>query len=221
MAMTNMFQQAKATAPAPAKSNKKDKRDQVDLAGLEDVAAVDALIKSLTALKDALKAPVLDQMREIFIEEPKNFLAVEGNATASAELRKRSTASPLKPDEVAMLAEEEIPVEEVEDQAEHFFVNPTYAGDSALLEKVSKALAKIGGMPEDFIQFQPKITKTVVGEKTFEKAMEVDPEKFIDIVGVLALKPKLEKADLPYMIAKASKLLGLADAEAKPKKGKK
>lgn len=219
--MLNMFEVAKAQPVKAAAKSKGKTKDEVVLEGLEDVAVLDALIKSLTGLKDSLRGPVNDQMREIFIDGSENFLAVEGDASASAELRKRATTSPLTTEEVEALKADDIVVGEIERTPERFVINPAYADNSVLLEKVSKALAKVAGMPNDFVQFQAGVKVPVVTDETFEAVMG-DKElaaKYIDTVGVLALKPKLENADLAFMVEKAKKLLGLADSKSK-KKGK-
>lgn len=223
MASVNFFETAKVI-PAPKTKAKKDDREVVQIDGLEDVAALDALIKSLTALKDSLRGPVDAQMRERFIEGSENFFAFEGQAEASAELRKRSVASVLTAEEVEMLEKEEIPVEKIEKTAERFVINPAYMNDQELLGKVSAAMSKVKGMPIDFIQKQAGLTVSVVGDDTFKEAMATPElaEKFIDVVGVLALKPKLNDTGLAFMIEKAKKLLGVSDAldAKKAKKGK-
>lgn len=220
MASVNFFDTAKVI-PAPVAKGKKDERAVVQIAGLEDVAAVDALIKTLEALKSSLRGPVDAQMRDEFIAGSENFFAFENSAEASAELRKRSVASVLTAEEVALLEEEDIPVGKVEKTAERFVINPAYMADQELLGKVSAAMSKIKGMPIDFIQKQAGLTVSVVSEETFKEAMATPElaEKFIDVVGVLGLKPKLNNTDLSFMVEKAKKLLGIADA-VKGKKGK-
>lgn len=222
MAMLNMFEAAKAVPVKASAKKKGSDKEVIVVQGLEDVAVLDALIKSLTSLKETLRGPVDEKLREEFVAGAENFEAVEGQASASAELRKRPVSSPLVAEEVAMLEADGIVVGEVESIPERFIVNPAYASNEAMLKQVSAALAKVKGMPNDFIQFQAGQKTRVVTEETFDAVMG-DGElaaKYIDTVGVLALRAKLENPELAFMVEKAKKLLGLADTK-KEKKAKK
>lgn len=220
MAMIDFFKTAEVL-PAPQKKSNKDDREVIGIDGLEEVAVIDALIKTFETLKATLREPVNVQMRGEFIANGgENFAAIDDNSSASAELRKRSTASALKAEEVALLEAANIPVGEEVTQEERFVINPAYMNDQEFLGKISAALSKVKGMPLDFIQKQPKVAKKVVTQETFDTVMgdETLAPQFIDVVGVLALKPKLERTDLVYMIGKASELLGLADVKPAEKK---
>ena len=222
MPALNMFEKAKSV-PVAVKAVKGKDKEVIVLQGLEDVAVLDTLIKTLSALKDTLREPVTEQMREQFIGGAENFDGVEGLATASAQLRKRSVKSALTPDEVQLLIAAKVPVGEAETVPERYIINPAYADNSAMLKKVSDALSKVPGMANDFIQFQAGVKDKVVTDETFDAVMK-DSKKaaqLIDVVGVLALAPKLDAdVGLAFLVEKAKKLLGLADSKA-AKKAKK
>lgn len=217
--MANMFAQAKVVeAPKPA--TKASKKETVTLRGLEDYAVCDSLIKNLTAIQETLKGPIHDQMKKHFIAQtqPENFNGVDGLATASAEARKRSTKSALNEEEQASLTAAGIPFDIEEPVAEHYFINPELANDSAFLEKVSKALEKVPGMRSDFIQKQAGVKKAVVSKETVREVYAKGlAEKFFDTVITLALKPKLENADIATTVAKARKILGLKEEKKEGK----
>ncbi|RYD46472.1 MAG: hypothetical protein EOP83_29620, partial [Verrucomicrobiaceae bacterium] len=109
-----MFSTAKKIA-AP-KASKKDTKAKIDIDGLANLAALDAVIKALTALKVTMEADVKSAVGAEFIQagcalkkRPENFVGVDAaetaegddtfGATASCELRIRSTNSPLSEDE--------------------------------------------------------------------------------------------------------------------------
>ena len=103
----SIFSQAKAL-PEPKTKAKAKATDGVEVKGLEDYALIDALIKSLGAVKDTLAVAIKDESRELFVsvkdkKRPPNLKAYDGDATASIQLQKRSTRSPLSTDEVELL----------------------------------------------------------------------------------------------------------------------
>jgi hypothetical protein len=208
----SIFTNAK-TIKAPAASKAKKSKPEVEIAGLENLTLIDALIKSLEAVKSTFDEQVKTQAREHFVAEgtdkkPENFRGTDGAAEASIELRKRSTRSILNDEEIAALTEAEIPVEVVEDIAETFVINPAYAADSALLGKIDKALKKVPGLPADFILAQEGKSRSVVSDDTvsavFAKGLA---EQFIDTVCVIAVKPKLENPNLKAALELAKKFV--------------
>jgi len=202
--MANMFAKAatiNTTKPAAAK---KSDRPEVAIAGIENLASIDAVMKALTALRATVEETVKGQMHDQFVidghkigRKPDSFVGTENGATASCELRKRSTMSVLTDDDVALLEAQGITYETVETTKECFVINPAYKDDSKLLEKVSTALEKVPGMPEDFIMMQTGVYKRVVTDETvnqvFAKGVADD---LLGVVGVLAIKPKIEGSDI-------------------------
>ena len=199
-----------ATPKAKAKSKKKE----LTIEGLEQLAEIDAMIKNLSALREDLDRTVKDQAREIFIDlgqtaRPENFRGVDGEAEASIEFRKRSSRSTLTLAEVEAFEKLNIPVETIQDVFETFVINPAYAGDSALLEKIDRALKKVKDLPEDFILKQEGSSRKVVGEDTvvavFAKGLI---RQFFDSIGVLAVKPKLNVTDISAIAKKVAAYIG-------------
>lgn len=211
MAKTNMFTAAKA-APAPVKAKAKADKETVQMDGLEGLAALTALIKNLEAVKSTIEAEVKAEQRAHFIEHgAKNFIGVDGIATASIECRKRSTTSVLSDAEVEALEAADIPVGSIEVMPERFVVNPDKMSDQKLLQRVSDALSKIPGT-EDFIMLQEGVTKSVVTEETFAKATETKDlrSQFISTVAVMAVKPKLDgEVDVAKLLDMSKALLGV------------
>jgi hypothetical protein len=198
--MDALFAAAKTVA-APTKAKDKGKNPIVEMSGIERHAALDAAIKSLTALRDAEADQIKSEAANRFIEEgtkikrtPSNFKGTEGSATTSVELRKRSTASVLKPEEQAVLKEHNIPFDREVQTAEAFLINPIYTNDMNLLAKVEEALANVD-LPDNFLLKQEEQTRAVVTEDSlaaiFAKSVE-DAETLLPLVAVLALKPKID-----------------------------
>jgi len=207
----SIFSQAK-TLPEP-KTKAKAKADGVEIKGLEDYSLIDALLKSLGAVKDTLAVAIKDESRELFVsvkdkKRPANLKGFDGAATASIQLQKRSTRSPLSADEVTLLIERGIPYDTVEARAETFVINPAYANDGALLGKIDKALKGVKGLPEDFILKQEGVTSHVVSDESIltmyakEQAREL-----VDTLCTLAVKPTLANPDLKKALQLATALL--------------
>lgn len=195
-----LFANAKSVAAEPTKA-RKSKAPIREMSGIERHAAIDAAIKALQGMLEVEAERIKTEATGIFIEEglkinrkPDNFKAVEGNATTSVELRKRSTASVLKPEEQVILTENKVPFEREVVTAEAFLINPAYTNDMALLAKVEEALAGVD-LPADFLMKQEEKTRAVVTddslEAVFKKSAE-DAEMLLPLVATLALKPKID-----------------------------
>lgn len=216
-----MFSTAKVIAPA-AKTTKAKAENQLE--GLEQLAQVDALIKSLEAVKATLDAEVKSRALNIFIEtangrRPESFRGLEGTASASIELRKRSTTSPLNEDQIKLLASKGVAGEKVIVTNKMFGINPVHAENQELLAKVEAALKDI--VPADFIVLQEEKSKIVVTDKAMETvfkeihmargaaknkeefaAVSQEARTFIETVGVLAIKPTLQSTDVASLFDK-------------------
>jgi hypothetical protein len=199
---------------APAKSAKKNDKVEVAIPGLKNVAELDALIKSLTTIKATFEEQVKTDAMKYFTKEavangkqPENFRGTDDTASASVELRKRSTASALSDDEVELLSSFGITTEKKVTVNELYGINPAYAGDSALLEKVSKAISKF--VPADFIVKQEERSSTVVTDTTMEQVFK-NPKAIktvLSTVTLIAIKPKLEETDIDVIFADVKKIV--------------
>jgi hypothetical protein len=212
-----MFDNAPVVA-APTKASAKEK-PSIILAGLRDYAELDAAIKALEAAKATIKTKVETAAMKQFVKVgtetgvcPDSFKGVEGDASASVELRKRSTASALSDDERKALEAAGITVHKAIAQQFHFGINTKYTNDKALLEKVEKALESI--VPADFIDKHAEVSKFVVDETAlngvFAKAKAdstVDYSTMIRSVTTFALKPKLEKTDIAAVMKNVTNLV--------------
>lgn len=210
--MASLFANAKAVAPTKSAA-KKATKTEVTLVGLEQVAQIDALLKALTAAKATLEADVKASAFTYFFDEahasgkrPENFRGVEGTASASIEMRKRSTASALSDEEVTLFEQHGLKVEKAISVQKLFGINPAYAGDDKMLEAVSTAIAKI--VPADFIVVQEEKSKNVVGEETMEQAFKIKaPREIIEAISVMAIKPKLETTNISDIMESVKTLL--------------
>lgn len=203
--MATLFDNAKAINTVAPKG-KADKKVQVTLPGLLQYAEIDALIKSLEGIKTSLGQTVKAEGFDHFFAEaqktgtrPENFRGVEGIASASIEMRKRSTASALSVEEQELFAKNKLPTQKVVSVQKLFGINPEFATDSKLLEKVSVALAGI--VPDNFIVVQEEQSKVVVNEETMDAAFaQKAPREIIEAITVMSIKPKLESTDLAQII---------------------
>lgn len=213
--MTNLFANAKV-ANKPVKTAKAKEKTNVEISGLANLAAVDSLIKSLTAVKETLEAEVKSQALAQFkaqVAEGKkleNFRGVEDDASASCEFRKRSVASALNEADIDLLKKFDIPFGQNVIVESCYRINPRYTGDSALLEKISKAIGKVKDVPEDFIELQEGVSKPVVTEDTITVATRNSKafDEVATVIGTLALKPKLEETDPLQIMDRVRELIG-------------
>lgn len=197
--MANLFDKA---ARVSAKTSKKEKR-VVSVDGLEELALIDAALTTLESYRKTLETNVKELVAEEFVRasmdlngRPENFVGEEGVATASCELRKRSSRSPLSAEEVEMLESFAIPYDTNVSVEGTYRINPKYATNKALLNKLSAALVK-SGAPDDLFEYQEQVETKIVSDATMEQVFRKDEETvrtLFSVVGVLALKPKFEGA---------------------------
>lgn len=201
----SMFAKAKTIAQKPAAKAAKQKQE-FPIKGIEKMAAIDAMIKSLETLKETECGEIKPQMLTKFLElggaigaTPENFRGVEGLGQASCELRRRSSTSPLSEAEREILKSNGIDFTCVDVVADTFVINPIYATDEKLLERVGKALEKVKDIPEDFIMKQEGKQKYIVGENCLDQAFKLGGNAMrtvVEIVGVLACgKAQLKDTD--------------------------
>lgn len=201
MATPNIFDRARNSKPDTKPKVGKSEKERVELQGLEEYAYIVGLEKNLEAVKETLYDGLVDELRTKFSavtngKRPANFRGVEGHAEASCELRNRSVNSPLSDEEAKLLDDSGIEYEILEIVPERFVINPEFAADHALMQRVAKALESVKGLPENFIQMQAAQTKRVVSDETIEQTFTKDPEVIqavIDTVGAFAIKPKLSE----------------------------
>jgi len=193
----SLFDEAKEVKTTASKKGKQ--KVEKKIAGLKEFAAVTAVIKSLEAVQGALEGTVKAEMRKYFVKEgkrthvkPESFRGLEGTASASCELRKRSIRSVLSADDKALLDDHKIPYGTNEISPETFIINPEYADDAELLEKVSEALKSVKGLPMDFIQKQAGKSTSIVEEATLRAVFSSKKvDQLFDTVATLAVKPTI------------------------------
>ncbi len=224
----SIFDKAKKIEAPEAAKGKKDDKEKIHVDGLSKLAVVDAVVKAFTALQSTLDESVKDEMANTFIgiatqtkKRPENFRGIDGAAvSASCEMRKRSSASPLSEDEVTMLKQFGVPIEEITVREDAYVINPVYFSDSEMLEKVSKALEKVKGLPEDFILRQEKVTKKVVSDATIDVVFEKGlGRSLMNMVTTLAVKPVF-KGSLKEALDKVLDMAGLAEEAVESQKAK-
>lgn len=184
-----------ATA-APATKGKKAKADtkaRVATKELLALASLDAVAKSIETMKEQVNETVKGQMADYFTKtgvakgkRPENYKGFDGTAEASLELRKRSDRSPLDETQQALLAAEGI--ETVQETV--YSLNPDVLTPQ-VMALVSKALNGVAGIPSNLFNINSKV---VVGDAALDQIFtkgDVKARALLDVVGVLAVKPKV------------------------------
>ena len=184
----NMFEKAKATTPAKTTGKGKAAKPQFEIDALRDYAALKNAQKQIDAALETLKEEVNEQALEIFLnsQDPKSFQGVDGDTTASLQLRRRTSRSTLSDAERELLEAHNIDTVKTEDS--RFYIDRRYSDDGELLAKVAAALEGI--VPEDF--FGHTGDKYVVGTDALSQALKVADEdtrrSVVKVVGTQAAR---------------------------------
>jgi hypothetical protein len=192
-----LFAAAKTLEKKPTAKAKQDKKE-IPIAKIQQVAEIKALMQTLAGTLETLETEVKTAGFSQFLEmdcvgRPESFRGTDGMASASVEMRKRSTNSALNEDEVKVLREHGIePFKQIVTQ-EMFGINPTYAADNSLMQRVEKALVKVAGLPADFIVKQEEVSKLVVTDEMLDAAFKKRDPVVLQITTCMALKPKLNE----------------------------
>jgi hypothetical protein len=226
----NMFAKAAAAAPAKPKAKAKEADTSIVMEGVEQYAAICAVMKSLEAVQKTLASDLKAQGVDLMVTEgmrlksaPESIKAREGQGSANIQLRCKGSNIALSEEDIERLNENNIPLQTVDNVVETYVINPAYKDDEKTLEKVSKALAKVPGLPEDFIQLQRDQKVCVDGDNTLNALMAIKDralvEALLPLVTIQAIKPTFT-GDMEAALAKVGEMLGLE--ESKPaKKAKK
>jgi hypothetical protein len=233
MTTLDLFATATTTAaPQPTKAKGKQKK-QVMLSDLSALAAVNALQGALEGIKSTLEASVKSQAIEEFVKigmvrqaRPENMEGIDEFATASVELRKRSTASILTEDEAATLTKHGVKFEEITKKAEVpelFYFNSEVLTDPIKRAAISKALSEVPELKGTQVimrqQPEPAVKVKVVTDESIDQAFQAsknaeDVAQLVKMCTVLALKTKLNSNDLQV----AFDILAKAGLDLTPKK---
>lgn len=215
MAKANLFNSAKPVGKPAVASKATPSLSNRVVEGLEAFSTVKALGKLIKGLEDTLKTRVKQQGFDWLVEEgirvgkaPENIKGKEGIATVTLVMGKRSTASALDENQVELFKKLSIPYTEVSDVVETFIFNPAHLQwlmDNA--DKVSAALQKVPGCPDDVIQQQVATKKFVVTDETLDavfkiKSADGSPDEELikvvaDVASVVSVKDKLAQTDVP------------------------
>ena len=201
---TNLFAKAKEQAIKQVdKGSKKKAVPEYNIEQLNDLAAIDAVMKSLDTMRTTIEQDIKGQMMSIFVDEgtkrktrPKNFRGTDTRSSASCELKKRTSRSRLTQEEVDLLTKFGVSYDTSTDVTTTFIINPNYADDMSLLETVSKLLE--GHVPSDFIQMQQGVEIRSVSDRSLDQVFEStdvsrrDMANLLKTVGTLSLKPIYE-----------------------------
>lgn len=188
--MSNLFEKAKATEVAKPKAKGKAK-PQINVEDLHVYAALKAAEKAIATMVETLEESVKEVALDAFIASRRSdsIQGIDGDTTASLQLRKRTSRSVLSEQEKLVLDELNISTEK--SLSSRFYINNKYAEDTELLEKVASALEGI--VPDDFIGHTGEkfvVTADSIRE-TFANVKDADKLRdILKIVGTQATRTK-------------------------------
>lgn len=170
--MSNMFTAAKEKTPTKTVGKGKATKPQFDIDSLREYAALKNAAKQIDTVLETLKEEVNDQALDIFLnsQNKASFQGVDGDTTASLQLRKASSRSTLSEASQELLAANDVDTVKTEDS--RFYIDRKYSDNAELLEKVAAALE--GVVPEDF--FGHTGDKYIVGPNALEQALKIEDE---------------------------------------------
>ncbi len=180
--MSNMFEKAIDTEIVKPKAKGKSK-PQINVEDLHMYAALKAAEKAIGTMVETLKATVNDTALDAFIASGRgdSIQGIDGDTTASLQLRKRTSRSVLSEQEQLVLADLNISTEKSGDS--RFYINNSYAEDGELLGKVAAALEGI--VPDDFIGHTGE--KYVVTSDSMREAFaNCDESNLRDVLKIVA-----------------------------------
>jgi hypothetical protein len=209
-----MFEAAKTAPVKKATKGKGKAKQEITIAGLADLATIKTIEKALAGLSATIEVDVKANIASMFVatadgKKPANFTGIEGAASASCELRKRSSRSALSVEEQELLATYNISTDVIEDVTEAFVINTKYKNDQALLARVSEALKGVEGMPADFITHQAQQARVVTAASSLDEIFLLEntaTAELLSVVGTLAIKPKM--SDVADAIANLNDIIG-------------
>lgn len=206
----------------PKPSAKKSDRAEQEIQGIKALAALDAVIASLTAVQKDLEADVKEQTTEIFVThgcatklQPANFRGIEEGSSASCELRKRSVRSYLSDEEIRVADELGVGHRPEVVTVETFIINQDCLKDRKVmgtLEKlVAGAVAK-GQLPTDIFLKQEGVSHTVVNDDAlpalFRTATPETATRALALCGTLAVGKTKFDGSLLDAVALVQTLVG-------------
>jgi hypothetical protein len=212
----NRFTNA-AVVSAKKPAAKKPTAKEITIAGMERLAAMRFVMKALKGALEVEEAAVKEQIKDEFVEtgcrieaRPPNFRGVEGLGEGSCQLKSRPSTSALSEEEIELYTLHNLPTDEVVTVEECFRINPIYSNDTALLERVSRAIERVRDIPDDLIQKQEAVKRTIAAEAAldllFTKPPNVARELF-ESVAVLAIRSKYNDPNLDRAMGTVSDVL--------------
>lgn len=200
-----------------AAGKKTKERPAIKMPGVKLISHLDAVIKACEAAKEIAVNGMDEALWAQFMKnrggenggpgvKPESYNAIEDVAVVNVQCRKRGDNSPLKPEELKVIMEvaatiedpelkEKFAAKEVVLTPELIAINPVHAENTALMERVEKALEGVKGIPADFIVKQSRKMKYVVSPDLEAAAWKHGDAEVIKIVNILGLRPSLAIVD--------------------------
>lgn len=166
-------------APEPPPRARRDRSvPPVPVEGLETFAALSAVAKEIKdGFLNTERAGLDEQIYDYFIQNglalgrcPPNFKGQSPHATASLQLRLRTPASPLTPEEVEKLNDLDLPVGESTTQQHTYRLKPdVFKNKPELVQKMLKTLDKAGFNVGELFEEQREKSEPVAHENVFDE----------------------------------------------------
>ncbi|KKM93137.1 hypothetical protein LCGC14_1211370 [marine sediment metagenome] len=180
----------KAQEVTKTKTSNGKSKPQIDVKELREYAALKYALKTIETVVDEMKNSVNAVALEAFLlaARSESIQGVDGDTTASLQLRKRTSRSALSDFEKETLDDLNIATEKSADSK--VYINAKYADDDELADKVEEALKGI--VPDDFLLSTGE--KFVTTSDSLRQAMEIkdmkDRRTVVEMVSTQAARCK-------------------------------
>jgi hypothetical protein len=201
MAIFNKQNKVEVAKPKTAKKG----AEEISIANLEGFAALTKVSKALKTVEATMSAALKIDINDVFIgqgiqfsKRPDNFKGIDGMAAASCQLKALPSTSGISVENQERLKKAGIPLKEIDTVTETFILNPKYAENAEVMNKMEKALAKLG-LPEDLFLHQSNKRVVCDGDVTIDAIFNIknasgDTDRalileMLPLVTTMAIKP--------------------------------
>lgn len=184
-------------AAAAAKTNRKE------VVGLHYYAAFVAVEKAIATMRETDAALIKAELEQQFIAAgcevrgiPENFHGIEGEGTASLQLRRKTINSPLSISQMLAMKRHDIPMRHVKAT---FQIAEKYMDDMAILEKLNTALTA-AGLPTDLFD-QNDEERFIVTDETIDAIFKKGAKVAQKLIPMAANITMVTQWNAPFALA--------------------
>jgi len=194
--MMNIFKNAE-TIPTESKK-KKESMPVVDINGIEIISAINSVIGYLNKIKADQENKTKDEILNCFVESvtaskarPKSFEGIDGDVSATCMFKMKPKNSAISGDDAKVLKKYRVGTTTVDKGVTTYLINPKYATNEKLLEKISKTLLDNPFLPQDLFLKQEPSTSIIIDQENVDAVWKKSKSALtalLPVIGTIAIK---------------------------------